>query len=713
MTDYKFISDLLYSKKFKNIDYSENITQQRNNLLILIIDNITSKFYEAISPTIKDIYNKPTYKDEYETILKFKENNDKVTNAELYEAYKNTLPYSDDNFIINTFKEFYGGTSATNVFSYVYQIITRSNSGHVKLTDHNSIKYHRVVKNIIEELSNTKEYNVIETQDKQYKNANSDCNGEYNDKLIYKLERDDNDIDSVGISQIKLYQDRYKDIIDIKHKRSIFIEGSFSTGKTTLASHIAYEYSNNHSYYFDLKNFDEEVTDSIKNSINLFLKVLHDNSGIIILDNINASVYGINLAQTYFKQNNQYKIPIIYISVLEQQNTLTNIITHTEKFSEYHRLIDHKDICIEITNKDRIDILKYFLYTYLEYKDKKRLLDSLNQDILEYLDDEFQGVLYLLKIALDNQKDTTLNDLKIEQSHKVVLDKYKVLIDNYSNETSKPAIVSLLLLSSLNIYYRVNKDYYENVFILENPYIEDLIKKKLLYKVIDKKINTNYVLYFPNLIVVRYILTYIQQKTKKSFNELLLKKSIINTMINHSYTNIDRLKRYFKDDIQYIEKLHKSKIIYTNQDNNKIELTTIIQNLDTVLSNNNTKELKILKNKLFKNSSIDNFKIILKYTNDDVIVSWYAILLKSLKGYAIEKKLQVSKIPSIINKPTNNTIKRLQLDLEYIKLMYEIIELSLKALQQLNDNSITSNVKKLLKEFDSNVVSWNKLYKVL
>lgn len=45
--------------------------------------------------------------------------------------------------------------------------------------------------------------------------------------------------------------------------------------------------------------------------------------------------------------------------------------------------------------------------------------------------------------------------------------------------------------------------------------------------------------------------------------------------------------------------------------------------------------------------------------------------------------------------------------------MYEIIELSLKALQQLNDNSITSNVKKLLKEFDSNVVSWNKLYKVL
>jgi len=643
-----------YTKKNKIAD---DISKQ---IINLVIDNFKSELSTLdININLTPYMNSGTgtenwnfYLEELKQELKLYKDN--VKNSDILKLYQN-----------------YFGTTKKNIFSYVNQITTKSTSEHQKLTSLDNLVYSKSREAIssltaipIDVLKIKDKYLFISKLDEEINNKYKDEIEEkiYNEnkslisdkfeiyRLKYLLELNDDIEDKIGLKQMLKFPYLMPSFIDKKLRNKkltshIFIEGYHGTGKTTISQQIAIAINLENSFYIDLKNLQEEIlTQKDIVEIERFLNSLKHLNGILILDNINTSAYAKRYVRVCLEIANEISLKVIFISILEQHNTLKNIQTFTELFHENWEKIKDSNIYIEISSNEsakqnRFNILKNVIsnYYFLVSNYKHAII---NDRLLEYLDSEFYSMIYLLKLALDNQDISNLYEIKAKKAKKLIVDRYRLIIDSNNLE--------LIHLSAYDIYFRIQEDTYDDQYIIKYPEINELLKQKKIFIVKDNNFNNNLVLYFPNQLIPLQLSQYLNNGNNR-FN-IFSSLKFLSNLDSLSKNNSINMLRFLvlRKDFKYVDNLlnliidDKSFDINSKHKINLYELSLLIitlikeENSEQKSISFSQKKLLLLETmlkKLLFNGSDKYMIFLILNSNLKIIEDWIIILSKNIQNY--------------------------------------------------------------------------------
>lgn len=541
MYDYEKMQYLLKNGNFifnKNI---KTITKKRTIIYPLIINQIISSFNSELK-SLGENYELHNY-------------NINRSHKEFHEHYltlikENTSGYED-------LYSNYFGKESSNIFTYLNQIIMKQ-PNHKKFFEgadesfYLRCRYHvaKCANVSIDTLkaSSKEEFITLLEEDDGFKETNEsfDINAEepfdiyeFNcfslEKVLTEKNFDDN---FIGLNQLNSFKypipDFFDDncIKDNKLQKHIYIEGFYGTGKTTLSQQIAFNISKKYSYYFDFKLYDEKYDMQTQvNNITPLLKFISINQGVVILDNININSYTKYITSIFLKESEKLGLKLIFIAKLEQHNTISKTHTFFDIYTEQEIYLENNCFKIELSSsqnhyKNRINILKNFLLNYLPIKEKENLF-PLDSKTLDKLDKEFNGLLYLLKVSIDNQDFNVLEELTVESADSIIHTKYNELLNDLDNKYVRDFIV----ISSLNLFMRVDQLFYNKYFILKNKLFKELHVQKLLYIIKDIKFNSNYVIYFPNHVIPLKLAEFISIDKNYNLSSLLTSSENINSML--------------------------------------------------------------------------------------------------------------------------------------------------------------------------------------
>jgi len=597
----------------------------------------------------------------------------------------------------------YFGTKGKNIFSYMNQITTKSSTEHTKLITLDSL-FHAKCREKISFLTGVsidvlklkdenlfqqhldamiEEKNLFEKQEKVFTENKVFISKEFElFRLKYLLELNNEIHHKIGLQQLLKFpgltpcffkEDIIHDNILLKH---IFIEGYHGTGKTTLAQQIAVAVSLENSFYINLTELKNDIlTEEEENKIKRFLESIKYLNGTVILDNINSSAYAKLFTRVCLKIADKINLKMIFISTLEQHNTIQNLQTFTELFHENWDEIKRHNLYIEISlsktaKKHRLNILDNMVSNYSSIISKRKKF-QFTSAALEYLDNEFNGMLYLIKLALDNQNVATLEELKVKKAKEFIITQYKPLLENGNLE--------LIYLSAHDIYFRIQEDLYYEEYLLNHEEIDELFKQKHIYVVKDDSFNKNIVIFFPNQLIPLQLAEYLDRINNTSFNIFTSKESIakLNTFSKNNIMNmlryliLRREKKYLYEIIQFVL-YPDGYIVNSEQKINLYELNLLVATLTKrdytylktlSLSRQQLILLRELKNSLFVNGS-DEYMIFLMFsTHLNIVKDWIIMLSRVINNY---KKF----------KPTNRNVKYIQN--QYIEVLVYFLRRTLK-----------------------------------
>lgn len=610
------------------------------------------------------------------------------------------------------------GIVSRNLFTYLDQIINRTTSNHEKFYKDNMVFYSRS-RDIIGSLTNIPIY-ILKEENKEtfkklleeyieaeiiekYKRKDLDnpiiIKENFDDlKLEYILKNQNEDINYIGSNQLKQFK-AFPKFIDNSvlenHtlKKSIFIEGYNGTGKTALAQQIAYYISQEYSYYQSFNdNYNNILTETKRNEISSFLNMIKEHKGILILDNINLNTDSKTIVNYYFEESKKIGVKLIFIATLEQNNDISNIKTFTEYFySKEWNNIKNNNLYLEFSTSydkevqsNNILLLESFLVNYLTINNKINTLPIQRDLILETINKEFSGMLYLIKLAIDDIDFTTLENLKVKKAIEIIKENYSELIKDISNIE----ICNFLFLSKNNIYMRIKQDKYDYNFSIKFTDIEELIKDKKIYKVNDMSFNNNYAIFFPNTLIPNELYKIVEQKdTINHLKDVEYLDSLLNLSINN-ITNIIRYSLTTKQEqknLLYLSKYLLDSNFYNLEYKNSISLYDVISLLniygDYDLNSEKPINLKddplnILYTNILQNKDSLYFHNMLKANSSESILQLIFVLKNYIQDYfhLIQKLEKFSKIKKNKLKGSKQTLLlRLKTINLHIKLLNDLL----------------------------------------
>jgi len=640
------------------------------------------------------------------------------------------------------FKDFFG-SEAKNIFSYLEQITFNSKSTHIKFIN-TETKYYQKCRKVISELSNVP-IDILNIKDQmtfdinlnnmllkriQHNAEEKKENSLYiNDtfekmRLKYELELNNESIHKIGLNEFENFPQIIPSFIDEKTidnnmlSTHIFVEGYHGTGKTTLAQQIAFAISKENSFYINFSNFEREViNDNEKWEIKKFIETVKYYKGTIILDDTNKTLVSKTFTRIALEEAETIGLKLIFISTLEQHNDLKDIKTFSDTFhkGDWERLKEN-NLFVEISahahsKHYKIEILKNLLINYLPTKNLYLNID-ISKNVLDYLNIEFGGLLYLLKVAIDNNKFDTLEDLKIKRAKSSIVNNYSKLVEKQHN-------YSFIYFSIMDLYLRIEEDKYYNIVSYKRPEILQLIEEKHMYLVGDYNFNNNVAIYFPNLVIPHILVEYLDNINQNKIN-LYSSEDFLAELFTFSSANIMNILRYFRVRRKEADKFYKLSRLLLNQKSfdsnssdklNLYEITLLISSflkkdfskLENVkqeelilsLSYKQYMFLKDILENMFVNGSDKYLIYLLGITHPNAIINWIAMLSKNIREYKKVKykmentEMQIAFIESLkfLLKMTLNALlyKKLQHIANNSKRVYESI------LDILKKNSLIEN----------------------
>lgn len=650
MTDYEKIQELIKKERFDSIQNDEY------ELAKLII-NKTIKNFEKAS---KD-YGRAVHLNAFDFTYK--------NQTEAY-VYYETITKKQSKDMINIFKSYFGNKKS-NLFTYIHKIVIHASEPHYKLSKE-TVPFHSKCRDLISNLADVpvhilkqttktefdallKEHNESEII-KTYKRKElshpvviKETFDSYNLKDLLEFYNDDPNY--VGLKQLAKYKTlpRFIDDSALNNnilKKHIFIEGYHGTGKTTLAHQIAYNIDIENSYYIQFEDdYNKILNKNDKESIIAFLKMLKKNNGVVILDNINLNTSSKNTAKFYFNEANEIGLKLIFIATLEQYNNLQDIKTFRDSFydSDFKRTCSG-NLHIELSSskdslKQKLQVLDSFLINYLSFINQENLLPKEPDDrdkLLTTLNETFKGILYLLKLAIDDNNYISLSSLKYDEAISVIENNYQELIDNLDDET----IHNLLFITKNNIYLRIKKEEYNYGFSQKFEFIKKLIEEKKLYKLEDNHFNKNIAIFFPNTIIPSEIYKIVKNRFGVNEEDHFIFDSYIESFLKLSINNISNILRHLinvKEDpdilLDICMHLTDPKF-YNTELKESISLHDIINimKINTDYTLNNDRPLRA-----FEDSMIMMFDNIIKGTD------YFTLLLSNYKEETIQQILNTLK----------------------------------------------------------------------
>ena len=663
---------ILIERNFFSSEYT-NIYKAGEDMAIRVLNTVIKGFeQEVISMGIEVHLEKYTgagsgaenweaYFHEFNTQLKPYQKTVDLKKLRLTHLYKN-----------------YFGTKGKNIFSYMNQITTKTTSEHTKFISIDS-PYYAKCRDAISLISGVsidilqlkdqklfeekldllvKKQDIMEQEEKAFSENKFFISNEFEKKrLQYFLELQNEINHKIGLTQMLQFPQLLPSFIDssiVKDRvllKHIFIEGYHGTGKTTLAQQIAIYLSKENSFYIDTMGFDETIiTQNDEKDLLRFLMSIQYLKGILILDRINSSAYAKLFARRCWKIADEIGLKIIFISTLEQHNTLKNLQTFTELFHEDDWEVMRKNnYYLEISSsqmakRNRLNILKNIITNY-SVCIKKEEVFSPNSRLLEYLDTEFNGMIYLVKLALDNQDVSSLEHLKVKKAKEMIVSQYKPLIESDNLE--------LIYLSAFDIYYRVQEDIYDDLYSLEHPELRELFEQKHLYIVKDASFNKNIAIYFPNQLIPIQLAEFLDMKGKNRFNLFASRESTA-YLDGLSKNNIMNILRYLilRKEVKYIDKLVNFILVpecFCVESQHKINLyelnllvATFVKDEFTktseiTFSQKNLSLLRRLKKVLFVDGNDEYMIFLMLQTNAHIVKDWIIMLSRVIKNYRSKK----------------------------------------------------------------------------
>ena len=618
MTDYKKLKVLIErglfpTKETRVTGQVSDISEQVINSVLVVIEEYFKQY------DIEIYFEKFKYPDKNKGQEKYKEYlADFLFQLKQFKRQTNTLKKKP----LTVFKE-YMGSESKNIFTYIEQIVINPVNKHIKFITP-EVESYKEVRRIISELSNVP-INILNLKDEKLFTLKLDELIEVNEedeiieevednplflnedfekmRLKYVLEQNNETIHKVGFQEFQSFPELVPSFIDSntisdnKILSHIFIEGYHGTGKTTLAQQIAFLVDNEHSFYINSHNFENKImTDKDKGNIKRFIGYVHYHGGTIVIDDMNKNIYAKTFSRECLQEANKIDLKLIFISSLEQHNDLTDIKTFADLFyKEKWEGLKANNLYIELSihkknDEVKIKLLENMLINYLHIKNIE-IETCISRDDLDYLNNEFGGLLYLLKMAIDNQPFKSLQELKIKQAQDTIVKNYKTLVDKQCNAT-------FIHFSIMDLYLRIGEDQYYNNYLFQRPEIAELINGHHMYLLRDYSFNKNVTLSFPNMVIPIILSRYLNAMSGSKFNLYTNEKSLVE-LLNFSSNNIMNTLRYLRIRRKEVDNFYKLSRYLLNIDSfsasstNKLNLIEIGLLISSFIKNDFSKRINL------------------------------------------------------------------------------------------------------------------------